>query len=424
MDTNLRIRTRLAAHGGGSVGCGTLSTPCAQASLLRRASLLVVGVLLGGPLSGVGSSPGRAQEPDEPIVNETSVEDALVECVDAGRRANGADGGEASTLGLLVLIDTSGSLKSRDRDNRRVTETKNAIDVLSELVDDVNSTVAPDGTVAEPFKVFVRIDGFGTSYDSGAWTDLEVDGAAALRRRADEFSTKNTDPYTDYRVAVEGAAAAILDLQKSHPESCPLVFWFTDGEYDTDNSKRGNGLTFLDEEEAAEIASDRLCAPGGAVDRLRPVPVVGFGLQNGAQRFSTSLIESIVTGSPYQLDLPAGTTPPAPCGADPAVGSFVTGDGDRLQLELVDRLREISFRSVANGDQLCARNATDCSTTFYVGPQVEGFSLIFERPDRDGFEVVLEAPDCSFVIDDGVVAKQGSLPDRGLSLTSPSRSWR
>ena len=374
---------------------------------MRRTGLLVVGLLFWSVVVGAGA-PVAAQSDEA-----RSLRDGLTECATESRR-----------LGMVILIDTSGSLSLRDPDNLRVSGTQRALEGVVELVEELNSERVLRSSDAESFSVQVKIDGFGRGYDEGDWVQLDQSTLASQVQRAQTFRGKVYDPYTDYREAVAGARQAFEDYEdRFGSESCKLLFWFTDGEYDTDDEKVA-GAAYLDQEEVDEILGDDLCAPGGAVDDLRDlgVAVAGLGLEPDNRDLNFSLLASIVDGSNFSLTPRRAEPVEGACGVSPAVGELQVGGIDSLVTGITDALREALILPVLDpsSDELCAEADVGCRTSFNVTRATRAFSLYFRAPTTSGFSAVLESPEGKqFEI--GTGSRQ---LEPGISLTQISSRYR
>ena len=122
-------------------------------------------------------------------------------------------------VSVLLLLDNSGSLRTNDPNDLRVSGTKDAVIVLDGLSGQFDSA-----------SISVAIDSFNTNYRPGAgW--LPADGASAgLLPRIDGIAAiPPARTSTDYTQAMTGA----WERFRSEPADCRLLIWFTDGEHVT-----------------------------------------------------------------------------------------------------------------------------------------------------------------------------------------------
>lgn len=209
---------------------------------------------------------------------------------------------ERGHLAVLFLIDESKSLRKTDGDNRRVAALQAAVSALS-------FNVGWATTKGDPYKIDVALSGFGTDYSKPAqWFQLSENPDDVLNDVIDNFASRNTSSYTDYEVALKGAAGTFKSREDSSIESCKVLVWLSDGKLDVDGEKGKKTL------EAAE----KLCEPEGVADLFREegIYLVGFGLSaSGATAEADfDLMEGISTGSNS-------------CGAQEGFGQFRLVEG-------------------------------------------------------------------------------------------------
>lgn len=355
-----------------------------------------------------------AQPSDSELIN------TLAECVKEPSNVR---------LGVVFLLDTSQSLKSRDPDNARVEATAQAIEAMNKVITRVDEAKKEFGSEPREFTVDVKIDGFGSSYYSGEWTELSGDTEpSTLLARADSFKSRTTDPLTDYRKAAEGALNSFNDYDATFgTQNCKLLFWFTDGQYDTDDSKIYGNTPYLDEDEVAEILSQELCGSGGVVDQIRrmQVGVVGFGLNRVGGSADFSLLRSVVTNDEFNLSARNQAPVAGSCGDERALGEFKTASVEELVNEFTDTLVCILIgcgevvdpeycEDVESGSQ------GKCELVFMLSRAESGFNLWFKTSDVPNFSAEIKDPDGnSYPLGD---SNQELAP--GLRLSRVSNSWR
>ena len=363
--------------GGVKIGRRTLGTLIAGATLL--------------PMSGL------AVAQQDPILDgDTSAISPLIECLK-----------ETPTLGVLVLIDMSSSLVQLDRapgtdpSDERVAASQQAVTEISDLQKALSDSVTS-------IEVAVRFDGFGASYREGSWIQLDSETAVErARAEAAEYARLDNEILTDYGLALENASRAVSEFKA---EGCPLVLWFTDGRYDTDNA-RSSSYT---DAEISEITGDQLCGVGGPVDRLRQgeVPMIAVGLgksdwSSNRRENEFSLLRSVVEGAPIPPGQPldAGFV----CGNVAPLGIFEeVRDASTLVEQLVTILKDALFEAVVSPDDEALGEGEEkfstrcvpvggrgdrCSFNFLLGNYVESFSLYVKAsaPARVSYSVI--APD-------------------------------
>ena len=127
--------------------------------------------------------------------------------------------GSTMRIDLLVLLDVSGSLRSNDPENLRISGTKDAIVAFDELSRQFDNA-----------DVRVAIDNFETDYSREQdWTPV-AGSSITLLPRIDDIGEIPTGPTTtDYAGALEGAWSRLDERDVD----CRLLIWFTDGEHHT-----------------------------------------------------------------------------------------------------------------------------------------------------------------------------------------------
>ena len=167
----------------------------------RPAALLAVAAIAAMPVAALAASPASA---------ETGVDVQDVCSATAG------DG--ALRINLLILLDTSGSLRTTDPNNLRSAGTSDALQVIEGL-----SLGYPDDADIE-----VALDTFDARYSrqEGWYPASEV-----YSRVGNSIGTIASDAgqYTDYGAALTGA----WERFATRADDCNLLIWFTDGQHAT-----------------------------------------------------------------------------------------------------------------------------------------------------------------------------------------------
>jgi len=356
----------------------------------RTLGALVAGAVLL-PMSGLA---GAQQE--SILDGDSAAISPLIECLK-----------ETPTLGVLVLIDMSSSLvqldlaPGTDPSDERVAASQQAVTEISDLQKALSDSVTS-------IEVAVRFDGFGASYREGSWIQLDSETAVERARvEVAEYARLDKEILTDYGLALENASRAASAFKA---EGCPLVLWFTDGRYDTDNARSSK----YTDAEISEITGDELCGAGGPVDRLRQgeVPIIAVGLgksdwSDNRRENEFSLLRSVVEGAPIPPGQPldAGFV----CGNVAPLGIFEeVRDASTLVEQLVTILKDALFEAVVSPDDEALDEGEEkfsarcepaggrndrCSFNFLLGNYVESFSLYVKAsaPGRVSYSVV--APD-------------------------------
>ncbi len=249
----------------------------------------------------------------------------------------------ASDVSVLFLLDRSGSLSQTDPDGLRYEGLELALRRLANIQNNAVGDVAIDAGLAS-------FDGeYAGVADFGGWRRINDDKSDDTIKDLLETVRNNTQPRGDtvYENALIEAEADLED--RGGDRSCRVLIWFTDGAMSD-----------------ALDASQRMCAPGGLMDRIRGqrITVVGLRLQDpsGAVVEQTADMEAMTIGR--DANSTCGTWP-IPEGSRPGVF-----------LEAQDKagLRRLFTRALDGAD--------GCSKI--PGPSVD--------PGMHRFRVVIDAP--------------------------------
>ena len=167
----------------------------------RLAALLAVAAIAAMPVAVLAASPASA---------ETGV--------DVQDVCSATAGDSALRINLLVLLDTSGSLRTTDPNNLRSAGTSDALQVIEGL-----SLRYPDDADIE-----VALDTFDARYSrqEGWYPASEI-----YSRVGNSIGAIASDAgqYTDYGAALTGA----WERFATRADDCNLLIWFTDGQHAT-----------------------------------------------------------------------------------------------------------------------------------------------------------------------------------------------
>ena len=208
-------------------------------------------------------------------------------------------------LQVLVLVDSSASLRKTDPQDRRVTAMASSLRGLSRIA----AAAGPSGA---PNHVDVALAGFGERFEMvHDWSALDPSTIESLIDATESFADRDKDVDTDYYDALLGARDQMADHARSFAGGvpCQALLWFTDGEYEVSDKRRsktsksyapdivlgrpGSGAKVV------AIGTERLCAPDGVVDGLRSDGVKTFtvALSSGLPPEASDLLVAIANGS-------------------------------------------------------------------------------------------------------------------------------
>lgn len=345
---------------------------------------------------------------------------------------------QTHSLSVLFLVDTSQSLQQSDPTAQRVSGIRAALNTLA------TQKEAADRS-GEGLDVFVDFISFGTgSYRTfegqrPPWAPLDP-GDAQLEELIGGFAAANTAVDTDYVSAFspaipgnpppDGQIGALESLSAAPANSCRLVVWFTDGEFDFDFTGEPKTLPWFDPPfvidsdgttvEAALHGVKRLCDPGGLADRLRSGPISNG---EGAQLALVALEQD---GGSDALDLArsiaVGQSGSTSCGTAPARGEeFSAGSVSDLLSALVtvtngqpDAASPPDLGSCDNTSQECddpTKLNADYDFVFYLPSNVSTFNLLAFAADPE-IDVELITPDAEVIPlreDTALTARNGAL---------------
>ena len=260
---------------------------------------------------------------------------------------------QSHRLGLVVLMDTSGSLADSDRLNLRVTALKSVIARLAQI--NTESHIATDTTV-------IAFD--TTAQIIQPWTQVTKATSSALLKSANSFADRNKGALTNYIAALHAAWDAVIQSRSLHPTSCSAVLWFTDGALDlgpTVSHKSGVAM---------------MCRTNGPADVLARNGVFTFAVglgntkQGGMSSAAAAELSSYVTGSPNGITDQCGSF------VSTQTGSFFKVSHPENLLFALQSAVDPSISTNPDVINAC-RESGLCSTTSTInlGPEINGFRI-------------------------------------------------
>ena len=173
----------------------------------RLAALLAVAAIAAMPVAVLAASPASAE-------TGVDVQDVCSATVGDG----------ALRINLLILLDTSGSLRTTDPDNLRSAGTRDALQVVESL----------SLSYSDHANIEVALDTFDARYSrqEGWYPASEI-----YSRVGTSIGAIATDAgqYTDYGAALTGAWGRFA----TRADDCNLLIWFTDGQHATEADEAG-----------------------------------------------------------------------------------------------------------------------------------------------------------------------------------------
>jgi hypothetical protein len=279
------------------------------------ALLITIGILtpttLAWATTPAAAAPAQAQKATDPSTS-TALAD-LKACL-----------AQKKVGDLVLLIDTSGSLKSGDNGTPGSDPTGVRVDAATLLLTRLTETMAQGAVTLD-----VSIAGFDSTINSTVgFTPVTPDQLPNLNAQLAAFATKNTGKSTDYWAALNWVNSTLEAKQQSRGEApaCQFAIWFTDGAFDLSATGEieqppvpGFETTKMSDVPTAKAvqaaAADELCRVGGPADQMRldGITMIAVGLGSNAADYAQNT---------FSL-LNYAENPGSVCGAQPGRGLFI-----------------------------------------------------------------------------------------------------
>ncbi len=301
---------------------------------------------------------------------------------------------------VVILLDTSGSLRQTDPDNRRVAGALGAIDIIRRIAADNPET-----------EFEVTVDTFDTIYHRGSgWVSVS---SARSTERLDEAVAaaavaEGSD--TDYREVFTGVVERFRESSAAD-SVCGFLFWFTDGDHDTDNVSRTLSAT-----ERQEI--DDLCRAGGPVDELRQLGVDVTAIELRVDRAPSPTLSRLVGQSEGCLGL-----------RGESIGEVIdVGSARDLERKIQDAIPPVVDEDFPDVEPTCEnRQAGQCEFPFTLLRNYEWIKVYIDLTEIDDpadLEIRLRPPDGGEGIPVNFTNDWAEIGETGMMgrVLSPSRS--
>lgn len=296
-----------------------------------------------------------------------------------------AGGGEGR---VLVLMDTSASLRSSDPGAARVDAARHLVGELDGFADTSGSRIqVAVAQFADTFEVTMPWT------ELGKGTDRVLDAVDGYRDRTSGFET-------DYWLAIDGARRHLVS--GSADSDCRALVWFSDGMYDLDARTSSDEqdrygvtkpygpdvtLTTRDAELGIERAGTRdLCRAGGLADALRieGITTLAVGLRAGDSDTDFALMDGVATGA---------RVGDAACGKRAPVGHFTLADGIDDLIFAFDQLADPDNLPTPTVTELCQGSPCAAGTHRFVTDGSLTTVHILGSASVPGYQALLVAPD-------------------------------
>ncbi|WP_081790363.1 vWA domain-containing protein [Nocardioides sp. URHA0032] len=295
---------------------------------------------------------------------------------------------------LLIVLDTSASLRETDPDYQRVTAANYMVDQLAQYVSDAGS-----------IKLNVAVAGFADSFEPSLdWTALSSGTVGTVTDAIEEYRDRDRGFETDYWAAATGARK-YLDAQDKDAQDCQAWVWFSDGRYDLDkrdtaSEKKQYGTTKPYGPEV-ELTSDTaveqvqragekdLCRAGGVADSLRfqGVTTLAVGLGDSGFEF----MDGLATGA-------------GGCGEQPAehLGEFVLARNIDDLLFAFDTFADPQTPPVSTQTPLCHASVCPAGAhVFFLDDTISQVRILAGASIDDYYAVLVDPKGTEYTIRPG-----------------------
>lgn len=312
---------------------------------------------------------------------------------------------DPSHVWVLLLFDTSGSLKRTDPGFERRVGGAAALDALRQLQRDYPGS-----------RIHVSTDNFAARYVSREWTDLARASDGDISRLVDQtwqVASANNGAFTDYAEAMQGAVDKMAEVDAA---ACKHVVWFTDGQHDTtpDTSFR------VTDAESEEVSG--LCLSSGANRELRRrnVWVTSVNLASDGAAEAPETLRRLYDDGEVACRYPLR-------------GAIIkVGDVGNLAGEIAELLEDLPFESlesVPESEPCVFEQPTDraCEYGFVLEDGNESFEIFVDLKglnDADLVEIFLVPPDGSTEMPLQFGASRREDRRTGFLLTASTTNWR
>lgn len=311
---------------------------------------------------------------------------------------------QGETLRVLILLDTSGSLRNTDPDNLRITGAQEAIDIIRRIAEDNPGA-----------RFLVGVDTFATKYQiEGDWVDaISVEELENLKEEVPFRARVRTGidgKFTDYREVFKGAVERFSQPTGSGG-TCDFLFWFTDGDHDTDNVARPLSVT-----EQEEI--DDLCQENGPVDELHQRGVDVTVLELSVNREPSQTLRRLVGESSECMGLRGGS-----------IGEVIPAtSASELERKLRDTITPWFDPDFPPGPPTCEnRRAGYCEYPFVLSEDLEWIKVyvqLEELATPDALAISLRPPDGSGSIPLSFSEDWSEIAETGMQVRVNSPSYK
>jgi hypothetical protein len=283
---------------------------------VKTAITRILRAVLAGLLLVAGGLVAGLVPPLSAHATETAA-DSYVACLNGSKRGD-----------LLILIDTSASLRSSDADAARIRAGEYLLRRLAKSADDGKLSLN------------VSLAGFANRYEPGTeWQELNPGSVDRVLGDIRSYQDRNSGEGTDYWLGLDGARQALSERKKAASDSCQGIVFFSDGSLDIDRAPDEDNNPIdrpyapdnplrsqADRDAAKAAATESMCRKGGLADQLRVVPITlfGVGLAAGdATAADFDLMRRVVEGG---------------CGDEAGRGQFALAEDIDTLLQAFDRI--------------------------------------------------------------------------------------
>jgi len=289
---------------------------------------------------------------------------------------------------ILLMLDTSGSLKQSDKENRRIA-------AATYFVNDLVGSLARSGA-----EIDIAVAGFSTDFDVAlGWTKLSDANEPKIARSISDFRSKNRGLETDYWNALNGARKYLG--KNANDNTCKVLVWFSDGAHDIEprSSARlqekygkskpyGPKIDILDERAARRVEENGLndlCRDGGVTDQIRADGIItlAIGLKGNLKSADFDVMRGVATSSEV-----AGS----PCGSIPGSGRglFVLAQDLSSLIFAFDSLSDPNHLPLSTESAFCQGSVcSDHAHPFVLDSTISRVKILGGSDLRDFYAVLV-----------------------------------
>lgn len=319
-----------------------------------------VGLLLAVTTTGVfGIGEARAHDKSAKSM-ATGEPESLEECLSAKGR-----------LAVLWLIDQSRSLRKTDPYLLRRTPLNATLRLLN---------LTANSESDRQLQIQGAVAGFGDGATvTQDWIEVNQQTIGTLETTLSETAAQTEDNFTQYQEALGSATKLFRSLAVA--DSCRVMFWFSDGEHDHDDSP--NRVTPKEQRQIRE----EICGAGGLADQVRNERIftIAIGLASEEEDIPLDQLSNrlqllnLIATNEGEYQVSDSNFSLSSCGLTAPFGKFVFGTDSDALTEIFDippfdgEGPDVPLAPCESGEAECAE------VSFEADEALSGFSMTLTR---------------------------------------------